>query len=276
MERMYAGKVIIVTGGTSGIGRELVRQLSVMGAHLYICGRNPQPGKDLERELVTAGGYVQFFAVDVSNAAAVEAFVGAVIADAGHIDYLFHCAGTIVGGEFRDHQLKDIQKVMQTNVFGTAYVSLYVYRIMAGQGFGHIINFSSAAGIFPLPLLGVYGATKSFVLVLDEALRIEGKGLGVHVSTVAPGIVDTSIYDTGIYSKADKERTKSIFTKPLWTIRPDQAAQRILAGTARNRTVIFTQWYGHFSWLSYRYVPHIYRWVVGRSMGLYRKRLRRN
>jgi short-subunit dehydrogenase len=271
----YKAKAVAVTGGTSGIGRELVRQLAAAGAIVYFCGRDSKRGGDYMAELRAAGYNATFCQCDVTDAAQVEAFIHVVLEHEARIDYLFHSAGIIMGGEIRDHKLQDIQKVLETNVLGTAYVSQYVYRIMAEQGFGHIINLASAAGLFPVPLMGVYGASKFYVYGLTEAMRLEGKGLGVRVTTVAPGIVDTPIYDSGIYSHTDKERAKTIIKNKASSITAERAAQKILHGTLKNRTILFTQSYARLTWMIYRYVPYLYRFFAARTMRPYRKRLRK-
>lgn len=275
LEQYYKGKVIIVTGGTSGIGRELVLQLAEYGAVLYICGRNPRPGEDLVAELSSKGVMCEFRSVDVQDPAAVEDFVTFVLKGQRRIDILFHCAGVILGGEIRDHGISDIDKVLKTNVLGTAYVSYYVYRKMAEQGNGQIINVGSGAGLFPVPLMGVYSASKFAVLGFTEALRMEARGLGVRVSTVAPGFVNTPIYDKGTYSKTSKDKAKSLIKRRPIIISPEEAAQRILRGAMRNKAVIQTQDYVRANWLFYRFMPHGFRFVNMRVMGPYRSKLRK-
>ncbi|MDB5181711.1 MAG: Short-chain dehydrogenase/reductase [Candidatus Saccharibacteria bacterium] len=274
MEKAFKGRVVIVTGGNSGIGRALVHQLAEYGSILYITGRNAETGASIVAELHSKNVQAEFFAVDVQHAEEVENFVATVLQKESRIDYLFHCAGVILGGEIRDHKLEDIDKVLRTNVLGTAYFSYCVYRKMAEQGSGHIINIASAAGLMPIPLMGVYSSSKFAVFGLSEVLRMEGKGLGVRISTVVPGIVDTPIYDRGTYSKTDKERSKNLVKNQASTITPEKAARRILEGTVRNRAVIHTQLYARLGWMSYRYFPHIFRFVCARYMKPYRKRLR--
>ncbi len=273
LARTYQGKVVVVTGGTSGIGKELVLQLSAYGAQVYFSGRNSAAAESV---IDATANRAVFIEADIQKAADVESLFETVLRSSEHIDYVLHCAGVILGGEIRDHQLADIENILHTNVMGTAYVAHRAYQIMVRQGYGHLVNVSSGAGLFPLPLMGVYSSSKFFVYGLSEVLRMEGKGLGVKVSTVAPGIVDTPIYDRGRYSKTDKGTTIKLFKSRLWTMQADKAAHRILKGVARNRTVIHTQLYVRSSWLSYRLFPHIFRFVVTRLMGPYRKRLRAN
>jgi short-subunit dehydrogenase len=104
---------------------------------------------------------------------------------------------------------------------------------------------------------------------------MEGRGLGVRVSTAVPGIVDTPIYDRGTYSGTDTKTVKTIMKRKLLTISAATAADRILSGTARNRAFIHTQRYVRLSWLAYRYVPHVYRFACRLSLVPYRRRLRK-
>lgn len=271
----YKAKVCIVTGGTSGIGKELVLQLAAAGAIVYICARNQKRGQDLAAELAGIGANVHFATCDVTDSAEVQKFIDYVLEHEAHIDYLFHCAGIILGGEIRDNSLEEVHKILQTNIIGMSNMVHSVYRIMAAQGYGHIVNLASAAGLFPVPLMGVYGASKFYVYGFNEALLLEARGIGVRVSTVAPGIVDTPIYDSGMYSHTDKERAKGIVKNKAFAITPEKAALIILRGTLRNKAVIFTQYYAHGTWLLYRWFPNIYRFFASRTMGPYRKRLRK-
>ncbi|HEX8182411.1 MAG TPA: SDR family oxidoreductase [Candidatus Saccharimonadales bacterium] len=275
MNTFFKDKIVSVTGGSSGMGAELVRQLSAQGATVIIGARNPVPAESLVAELAASGAAVSYTPIDIGKPEDCERFFAAIMQRHGRLDYAFNSAGIIMGGEIRDHAIEDVQKILTTNVLGTSYCSFYAYRIMSKQKSGHIINFSSGAGLFPLPLMGVYSASKFAITGLSEALRLEGKSLGVKVSAVTPGLVDTPIYDTGIYSKTDKAEAKKLLQKSAYMIQPDKAVRKILRGTQRNKPVIFTQWYVYSSWLSYRIVPAIYRAVVGQLLGPYRKRMRR-
>lgn len=275
MTGFYTDKIVLVTGGNSGIGRELVRQLSADGAVVTAWGRDETTGDSLVREITGKGGRLAFHVVEITDPEQVEAGINLIMQEHSRIDYVFHCAAIIMGGEIRDHAIEDIRKLLNINVVGTSHVSFFAYRVMAQQGFGHLVNISSGAGIFPVPLMGMYSASKFAVLGMSEVLRLEGHGLGVKVSAVAPGLVDTPIYDRAIYSRTKKAKTLSALKKRLYMIQPDQAARTILKGTRRNRAVIHTQMYVRVSWMAYRYVPHLYRLVVRQFMIPFRKKIRR-
>lgn len=275
MHSVFTGKIVSVIGGTSGIGKEIVKQLAQQGAILVIGARNPVPAEDFVAELRSGGTDARFLQLDVQDPKQCEQYYAQLMQELGRIDYAFNCAGTIMAGEIRDHTLKQVDTILKTNVLGTTYCAFYAYRIMAEQGFGHIINLSSGAGIFPLPLMGIYSATKFEVLGLSEVMRMEAKGLGVRVSAVAPGLVDTPLYDKAIYSKADKAKSEKLVKKRLYMIPADKAATKILQGTKRNKAIIFTQSYVHWNWLFYRLTPWLYRPATALAMPLYRKRFRK-
>lgn len=270
----YKDKIVLVTGGNSGIGRELVRQLAEDGAVVTAWGRNAETGQSLVEELTASGHPVSFDIVDVQDPLQVEEGMNGVLQHHGRIDYVFHSAGIILGGEVRDHSIDQVRAIMNTNVLGTSHVDFYAYRIMTDQGYGHLINLSSGAGIFPVPLMGVYSASKFAVLGLSEVLRMEGKALGVKVSAVAPGLVDTPIYEEAMYSRTDKSKTLDTLKKSLYMIQPDLAARIILRGTRRNQAVISTQFYVRLTWLAYRFVPWAYRFFTRRALAVFRKRYR--
>ncbi|HSH55296.1 MAG TPA: SDR family NAD(P)-dependent oxidoreductase [Candidatus Limnocylindrales bacterium] len=274
MSGFYKGQVCLVTGGNSGIGRELVRHLAADGATVIAWGRNQRKGVSLVKELKKSPGAVSFETVDVQNPLQVEHALKQLIEQHQRVDYVFHGVGIILGGEVRDHTIDEVRAIMQTNVLGTAHVNLYVYQQMVKQGSGHLVNIASGAGLFPLPLMGVYSASKFAVYGMGEVLRMEGHQLGVKVSTVAPGLVDTPIYERAMYSRTDKAKTLSSLKKRLYMIQPDQAARVILKGTRRNRAIIHTQLYVRLGWLSYRYFPHVFRFVTRQFMKPFRSRYR--
>ncbi len=270
----YADKIVLVTGGNSGIGRELSLQLASARATVIVWGRNQETGLSLVELGKKDGGRIIFETVDVQDYKKVEEKLNALIKRHGRIDYVFHCAGIILGGEIRDNTIDDARSIMQTNVLGTTHVAYYAYRLMAQQGSGHLVLLSSGAGIFPVPLMGVYSASKFAILGLSEVMRMEGKGLGVMVSAVAPGLVDTPIYDRAQYSRTDKQKTLDLLKNKFSMMPPEKAARIILKGVSRNLAIIHTHSYIRLSWRVYRYLPSVYRFWTRQIMFVYRKRYR--
>jgi len=127
------------------------------------------------------------------------------------------------------------------------------YPIMCKQGFGHIVNTSSTAGLIPAAAEGAYAATKHAVVGLSLALQIEAASFGVRVSVVCPGLVATPILDSTKYVNLDAEAIKKI--APQKPIPPRQAARRILSGMERNQFYIVITATSHALWRLHRYMP---------------------
>jgi short-subunit dehydrogenase len=130
---------------------------------------------------------------------------------------------------------------------------------MVRQGFGHIVNTASMAGLVPVPMETAYVTTKYAVVGLSLSLREEAKQLGVKVSVVCPGFVRTGIYDAGTVLKVRREAL--IARIPLRPIGAPRAAQVILKGVSRNKAVITTPFYARIFWWLYRLHPALlYHW----------------
>ena len=112
----------------------------------------------------------------------------------GRLDYLFNNAGMAIGGDARDLTLDHWRRVLDVDLYGVLHGTLAAYPIMASQGFGHIVNTSSAAAFFPDPGSAPYCTAKHAIVGLSLSLRLEGADLGVKVSCVCPGFVRTNVY----------------------------------------------------------------------------------
>ncbi len=130
--------------------------------------------------------------VDVSNEEEVIQLINETVSEYGRLDYLFNNAGIAIGGDARDLTLEQWRRVPEVNLYGELYGTIIAYPIMVGQGSGHIVNVSSAAGLFPGPINAPYCTSKHAVIDLSLSLRVEGADLGVNVCVVCPGYVRTN------------------------------------------------------------------------------------
>lgn len=178
-------KVILITGGTSGLGRSMCERLAATGHRVYGTGRKV---KGLEPQ----NGYTMV-GMDVTDATSVQAAVDAVLKEAGRIDVLINNAGLGIQGPVEDIDTDLAQRLMDTNVYGPHRVMRAVLPTMRAQGSGLIINISSIAANFGLPYRGFYSASKAALDRLSEALSTEVARFGIHVVTVQPGEFNTNI-----------------------------------------------------------------------------------
>jgi short-subunit dehydrogenase len=164
---------------------------------------------------------------------------------------MFNNAG--IGGTFAEAHELSLQEwapVLATNLHGVVHGVVAAYPRMVKQGFGHIVNTASAAGLAPNPFLTVYGTTKHAVVGLSTNLRLEAKGYGVKVSAVCPGFVQTAIFERGTtYRRGSWATMRKLLPKP---IDPNTCARAILRGVAKNRPLIVITWSARLLWLFYR------------------------
>lgn len=266
----FAGKTAIVTGGASGIGRALCRELAKAGAVVTAADIHEAGAEEVAEGIRKGGGRARAVKLDVTDEPAVREVVEKTAADEGKLDYMFNNAGIGIGGEVQDTTLDHWRRIVDVNLWGVVYGTLAAYRVMIRQGSGHIVNTASSAGLLPAPLLTAYGMTKHAVVGLSAGLRAEGAGKGVKVSVVCPGFIDTAIFDSSTYVNTDKERTWSL--KPRWLpmMPAESCARVILRGVSKNKGIIPVQAPAHLFWWLCRIHPAIVDRFMEKAVRRYR------
>jgi NAD(P)-dependent dehydrogenase (short-subunit alcohol dehydrogenase family) len=188
-----SGKVIVVTGAGSGMGRGVALELLRRGATVAAVDINP---KTLEETVVLAGpgAAISTHVVNITDQAAVEALPGAVTERHGAVDGLIHCAGIIQPFvKLVDLTYDQIDRVMNVNWRGTLYMTKSFLPVLRARPEAHLVNVSSMGGFLPVPGQTVYGASKAAVKLFTEGLHSEMRGTNVKVTVVFPGAVATNI-----------------------------------------------------------------------------------
>jgi len=252
----HRGQVGIITGGASGIGRALALELGRRGAKLVVSDVD-LAGAEAVAQAINAMRPDSASAVvlDVTDADAVAVLVKDTVERHGRLDLMFNNAGISITGDARDLSVAQWRRVIDVNLMGVIYGSDAAYKAMAAQGFGHIVNIASLAGLVPFPTNAPYGATKHAVVGLSLALRAEGEDLGVRVSAVCPGFVDSNIFNATEVVNAPRD--KLIAGIPFKKVSVEEAAERILDGVDRNRAMIVFPLYARLLWWGYRLVPSV-------------------
>jgi len=178
------GKVVLITGGSSGIGKAIGELLFQKGYTVYGTSRNPEKIQQTLFPLV---------AMEVRNADTIRTAVEAVIAKEGRLDVLINNAGVGITGPLEEIPGDEIRNNFETNLFGPIEVMKAVLPYMRKQQSGLIINVTSIAGYMGLPYRSVYSASKGALELITEALRMEVKAFGIHITNVAPGDFATNI-----------------------------------------------------------------------------------
>jgi len=267
----FQGAVALVTGGASGIGRALCEELARRGATVVVADLNAEGAATVASSINATGGKASAAGLDVRRAEDVERVYSEAAAH-GRLDYVFNNAGLSTVGEVRDLDLAHWRKVVDVNLMGVIYGVHTAYRIMVAQGSGHLVNTASLAGLVGFPTALPYATTKHAVVGLSLSLRAEGAALGVKVSVVCPGFIQTGIFDASDYVKSDKEGAVAMI--PVKMIEPGAAARTILDGVVKNRAVIVFPFYARLLWWIERFLPRLTQRLHRKTVADFRKRRR--
>ena len=261
----FEGKTAIVTGGASGIGRGLCKELASNGARVIAADLDLKGVEATVAGITSAGGRAEAVRLDVTKQSEVEELVARTVASGG-LDFMFNNAGIGISGEVRDIDLDDWRKVADVNYWGVVYGTTSAYKAMVKAGRGHIVNTASGAGLVPFAMSIPYTATKHAVVGLSQALRAEGHDLGVRVSVVCPGFIDTAIFRTSPYFGVKKEELMSYLQKSIRHMDPDKCARVILKGVKRNKAVITVTAEAKLVWWLYRLSPALVNFISLQSV----------
>jgi NAD(P)-dependent dehydrogenase (short-subunit alcohol dehydrogenase family) len=188
-----SGKVALITGGGTGIGRGVAVELSAVGCHVVLCGRRKEPLEEVLEALSAKGGQGLVVAGDVSEADDVERIVNASLEKFGQIDFLINNAGIWGGNTIHTHDLQTWDRVMAINLRGPFLTSRAVLPLMRERKRGHIINISSESGLEYYQEDGAYGVSKHALNALGEFIQRENQDYGIRVDTICPGMVITEM-----------------------------------------------------------------------------------
>lgn len=226
------GKVVVVTGGGSGIGRALVLALLARGARVAAVDLNPS-ALDETAELARAGDRLSTHVANITDRPAVEALPGAILAHHGVIDGLINNAGVIQPFvPFTELDDGAIDRMVQVNLYGTIYMLRAFLPHLEQRPEAHVVNVSSMGGFMPFPGQTMYGASKAAVKLLTEGLYAELIDSSVGVSVVMPGAVDTHISEN---SGVDNPGSVDPGTSALKPLPAADAARAVLDGVERGQ-----------------------------------------
>jgi NAD(P)-dependent dehydrogenase (short-subunit alcohol dehydrogenase family)/pimeloyl-ACP methyl ester carboxylesterase len=205
----YAGKLAIVTGGGSGIGRETLLALAEQGAEVVAADIDLAAARRSAELAELLGATAHARKVDVGDAKAMEAFAAWVAAELGAPDLVVNNAGIGMAGSFLDTSTADWDKILHVNLWGVIHGSRLFGKQMvaAGKG-GHIVNVASALAFTPTRMLAAYATTKAAVAMLSDCLRAELAGQGIQVISVCPGVIDTPITGSTRFVGVSEEEQK--------------------------------------------------------------------
>ena len=190
------GRTALITGASSGIGTEIARDLAKKGANIVLVSRRKEVLEKLESELrKECGVEVYVMDTDLANADARQNLFNKIEQANINVDILVNNAGFGLFGKFVDLDWHRVNEMLQVNITALTHLTYLFTPAMVKRGWGRILLIASTAGYQPVPLLGTYGATKSYVINFGGSLNYELKGTGVTCTTVSPGDTATEFYD---------------------------------------------------------------------------------
>jgi len=253
--RIFDEATAIVTGGASGIGRALAEELSRRGCEVVIADLQIGLGEEIASAIRASGGKAEAVEIDVTNFSAVDKLVQMTVKRTGRLDYIFNNAGIVIGGYVSHYGIEDWNQVVNVNLRGVINGIQAAYRVMLAQGYGHIINTASMAGLMVGPGNVAYTMTKHAVVGLSESLRVEAEQMGVRVSVLCPGVIRTPILEGGgKYGKMlidmPAERVRRLWEK-LKPMDPNLFARKVLKSVAKNKAIIIVpSWWRVYWWIN--------------------------
>ena len=252
-------RIVIVTGGASGIGRALCAELVRAGDQVVVADINEAGAADAAANMMGPGS-ARAVALDVTDAQAVQDLVDATADEFGRLDIMVNNAGIGMGGWVEELTVEHWNRVIDVNVRGVVHGVQAAYPLMVRQGDGHIVNTASLAGLVPAPCLTPYAMTKHAVVGLSTSLRAEAASRGVRVTAVCPGFTDTAILDTvdfdGLAPTSMGGRAREFASElPGGLYTPEALARDIVDGIARNRRLIIAPRSARAAVLANRLIP---------------------
>lgn len=271
-------RTVVITGGASGIGAALGRALVRRGDTVIVADIDSE-GADLQAKLLgeLGPGRTWSAAVDVRDAAAVQALVDDVVAREGRLDVMVNNAGIGVGGEMHELSLAHWDRAIDVNLRGVVHGVVAAYPVMVRQGQGHIVNTASLAGLVAPPLLAPYAMTKHAVVGMSLSLRPEAAAKGVKVTAICPGFTDTPILDKAgpddLPKPALASRSREMADKmKRYIYDVDMLAADIVRGMDRNKALVVAPRSARVAWRGSRLSPSVVG-AVGRVQMRYVRKL---
>jgi NADP-dependent 3-hydroxy acid dehydrogenase YdfG len=234
----FAGKVAVVTGAGSGIGRALALNLAQRGAKLAVSDVDIAGLEETVRQVEALGGEVKSDFLDVTQRETVLEYADAVKERFGKINQIYNNAGIAYHGDVSESSFKDIERIVDVDFWGVVNGTKAFMPHIEASGDGHIVNISSLFGLLAMPSQAAYNAAKFAVRGFSEALRMELliSKAPVKMTVVHPGGIKTAIArNATVAENYDQQSVAKFFDAKLAKTTPDQAAKTILNGVAKGK-----------------------------------------
>jgi len=254
-----AGKVVVITGASMGIGEAVAKLFADLGASVVLLSRDAERA-EAARGRVGHAERTLALACDVRNREEIDRVVGLTLHHFQRIDVWINNAGHGILDSVANVDMSAVRETFETNFFGALEAMQAVIPVMKQQGSGAIINISSVAGHIPLPFHAVYSATKFAMNAIGKAARIELLSNGIHVLTVCPGYVRTDFSKNAIKGKEQKQ----VRPARVRGISVERVANAVLQGYLKQKREVVVPWFMHPVIKIYQLFPGLMEWAMVR------------
>lgn len=254
-----AGKVVVITGGSMGIGEAIGRAFTERGASVVLLSRDAGRA-EAARSRIGHPERTIAMSCDVRHREEIDRVIGLTLHHFHRIDVWINNAGHGLLDSVSAADIAACRELFDTNLFGPVEAMQAVIPIMKEQGFGTIINISSVAGHIPLPFHAFYSATKFALNALGKAARIELQASGIHVMTLCPGYVRTDFAENAVKGS----QVKVIRPASQRGIAAERVARATLDGYTRRRREVIVPWYMHLPIKIYQLFPAVVEHFMSR------------
>jgi short-subunit dehydrogenase len=251
-----AGKTVIITGASSGIGAATAHAFAAAGANVVLAARNAAKLDGLARGL---GGRALAMPTDVTDRSAIDRLIEQTIATFGGIDIVINNAGVGLAAPVAELKAADFERALAVDLLGPLALTQATLPHMRRQGRGQLIFVSSVVGLRALPYLGGYAAAKAALDRLTESLRVELRGSGIAVTLVRPGATRTEFSQNRLGSGRERRRVSARAATP------EQVARAILNAAAREPRVAYARLADRLTVGFSLLAPRLADWMLGRS-----------
>lgn len=238
MKNKISGKTVLITGASSGIGRQLAFDLAAAGAQVLLIARRRERLRAVQQQIEIAGGKAGIWKCDLADRNARQDLIAHILLEENPIDILINNAGFGWYGYYSEMPGEIVSGIIEVNINAMLELTRAILPGMRGRGKGHIINIGSIAGGFPNQGVAVYSASKAFLDAFTTALHRELRGSGVQVSVARLGPVKTEFFDSARSIENGRRVPGEIFSIPV-----ERAARAIERLMFRPQRVIYVPAY---------------------------------
>lgn len=252
MKRYLNGKVVVITGASSGIGEAMAREYSKMGAKVVLGARREEELRRVADDIKAAGGAVAYAACDVVSEQECKRLIDTAIDNFGGIDVLICNAGLSMRALFDECDLKVLHRLMDVNFWGTVNCTKYALPWLQ-KSRGSLVGISSVAGIHGLPGRTGYSASKYAMTGFLDTIRVENLKKGLHVMTACPGFTASNVRFSALTADGTQQGETPRNEAKMMT--PEQVAHIVARGIHRRKRLCLMEWEGRGTHLLKKFFP---------------------